>query len=486
MTHNIPSISHWLVTDKDREKAEIKYQLKQLESRLNKFLDAQNEVDFFPAEINALCDALAQKYLSYLQLINNKMIDDCSELPDSHSTLNWQKRYRLIVQLKAQLSTTIHLEEECKVIAEIASLYYHFKKLIKSPYLPSHKHLEGVIKLFSQNDLYSWLIAVIDFWNENEIQDMELSSIFHEWSHTQLQDALNFISAAELVNLVNAIFFYKLYPDKLFNELIHPEKLVSVRMRLGTLHQNIELLENQLYSTALRHGLKPGVDYLFHGDELPQGIMIEVDYEYQEIIQSAIKNLKIKYTHESEEQITIDRLHDLGLAYKFWFNPNRLIDAVMVLQQRLVTEDISEENNLVILYQQMVILYGQLSTTECLDLYGYFANNDTRYLRYTLFSIIQEVPLDWLPELNNSEKNAIHRVFHALQYIMEALREALKIRHVTTEPYIYDLAKDYLQAGRRNRDAVFRIISIYGSEQLHHNDAVEQLFHIIEDASQEV
>ena len=489
MTQNTPTLSHWFVTDDDRVKAEIKYQLKQLESRLNKYLDAHNELDFIPAEVYALCEALAQKYLDYLKLIDNDQISDCSELVVSANTLNWQKQYRLIVHLKEQLFTTANLEEECKLISEIASLYYHFKKIIRSPYLPSNtnnEHLESLNKLFRQNDLNSWLITLVDFWNENDIQNVELSSLFHEWNLKQQQEALDFFSAPELVNLVNAIFFYKLYPDKLFNELIHPEKLVSVRMRLGLLHNYIELLENQLYSTALHHGLQPGVDYLFHGDELPQGIMIEVDEEFREVIQSAIKNLNVKYTHESEEQVTIDRLHDLGRAYKFWFNPNRLIDAVMVLQQRLVKEDVPEENNLLIFYQQMVVLYGQLTTTECLDLYGYFANNDSQYLLYTLFSIIQDTPLDWLPDLNSSEKNAIIRVFHALQCVMEALREALKIRHATTESYIYDLAKEHIQAGRRNRDAVFRIIAIYGCEQPPHNDTVEQLFNVIEDANQKV
>jgi hypothetical protein len=468
MTQNTPSFLHWLVKEDYHVRAKIKYQIKQLESRLNKYLDTQSELDFFPAEVNALSDALANKYFDYLTLIDANYKHGCSELPVSGKTLNWQKQYRLILHLKEQLVKTVNFEEECKLVAEIASLYYHFKKLIKSPYLPSNeinKHLEGLNKLFRQIDLYSWLIALVDFWNEYDTKDIELSSLFHEWNRQQQQSALDFFSTQELVNLINALFFYKLYPDKLFNDLIHPEKLVSVRMRLGHLHHFIEQLEHQLYSTAVQHGLKPEVDYLFHGDELPQGIMIEVDEEFREMIQSAIKELKVKYTPETEEQETIDRLHDLGRAYKFWFNPNRLIDAVMVLQQRLVREDVPEENKLLVFHQQMVVLYKQLTTTECLDLYGYFVNNDSRYLLYTLFAIDKGYSLDWLPAaLNSSEKNAITRVFQALQCVMEALREELKIRHAKTEPYLYDLAKEHCHSERRNRDAVFRIIIIYGGE----------------------
>ena len=488
MPYNTPILSHLFVTDEYRDKAEIKYQIKQLESRLNKYLDVHSELDFFPAEVNALSDALANKYLEYLKLIALDYKHDCFELAVPGTTLNWQKQYRLISHLKEQLSKTAQIEAECKLISEIASLYHHFKELIKTPYLPSNvmsKHLEDLNKLFNENDLQSWLYTLVEFWNEHDVQNLELSSLFHEWNRQQKQSALDFFSKPELVNLVNAMFFYKLYPDKLFNELIHPEKLVSIRMRMGILHQFIEQLETQLYSTAVQYGLKPNVDYLFHGEELPDGIMIEVDEEFREMIQLVIKELKVKHTHESEEQVTIERLHDLGLAYKFWFNPNRLIDAVMVLQQRLVKDDMVEENKLFAFYQEMVVLYRQLTTTECLDLYGYFANNDSRYLLYTLFSIDNDYPLDWLHELNHNEKNAITRVFEALQCVMEALREELKIRHATTAPYIYDLAKEHIQPGRRNRDAVFRIISIYGGETFTHNETVEQLFNLIEDTNQD-
>lgn len=487
MTQNIPDLSHWFVTDDYRALAEIKFQMKQLESRLNKYLNVESELEFFPAEAYTLCHALAHKYLEYLKLIDESKNNACSELPMPGKILNWQKQYQLILHLKQQLSKTTNLEEECQLIMEIAALYYHFNQLTRPPLLSSttSEHSEDFKKIFRKEDLQSWLTAVVDFWNENNVHSVELSSLFHEWNPQQLQVALDYFSAPELVNLVNAMFFYKLYPDKLFKELIHPEKLVSVRARVGLLHHYIELLESHLYGTALQQGLKPEVDYLFHGDELPQGIMIEVDEEFKMIIQSAIKKVKVKYTHESEEQVTLERLHDLGRAYKFWFNPNRLIDAVMVLQQRLVKDDIAEENKLSVFRQKMVLLYEQLSTTECLDLYGYFANNDSRYLLYTLFTIDKGHLLDWLPALNNTEKNAITRVFQAVQCVMEALRDELKIRHAATEPYVYDLAKQQIHTGRRNRDAVFRIIAIYGSEAVTLNNTVEELFNFIENTGQE-
>lgn len=486
MTHNTPGLSHWFVKDDYRAKAQIKYELKHLESRLHQYLDVHSELVYCPDEVSSLCRTLASRYMDYLKLIHNHSTADFIELPEQVKTIGWQERHDLIVYLKQQLSKTACLEEEIKLINEIASHYHQCTQSSSTP-LPqkktdSQQSTNELLQLFYHDNLNIWLSYLVTLWNQNHIWGMEPSLLFRDWSLKEQQDALNLFADAEFIDLVNSIFFYKLYPDKLFNELIHPEKLVSVRMRLGLLHETIELLQRQLYSTALQHGLKPGIDFLFHGDELPQGIMIEVNQEFRENIQLAVKSLKVKVTAENEQQTIIDRLHDLGRAYKFWFNPNRLIDAVMVLQQRLGHNHIADTNQVSAFHQEMLLLYRELTTTDCLNLYGYFANNDSRYLLYTLFTIVHDKPIDWLPVLNLAEKKAVASVFQALQCVMEALRMELKNRHVTTEPYVYDLAKPYLQAGRRNRDAVFRIIAIYGRETVTMSDSVEKLFGFMEDS----
>ncbi|BCA96859.1 hypothetical protein TUM19329_32200 [Legionella antarctica] len=260
MTQNKPDLSHWFDTDDFRGLAEIKFQMKKLESHLNKYLNLENEQGFCPPEANTLCHALAHKYLEYLKLIDGSKYNSCFEFPMPGKTLNWHKQYLLILHLKQQLFRTTSLEEECRLIAEIASLYYHFNQLTRPPLLSTTSNNSELFKkIFRQEELQSWLIAVVDFWNESNVQSLEPSTLFHEWNPQQLQGALDYFSAPDLVSLVNALFFYKLYPDKLFNELIHPEKLVSVRARVGLLHHYIERLESNLYSTALQQGLKPAL-----------------------------------------------------------------------------------------------------------------------------------------------------------------------------------------------------------------------------------
>jgi len=358
---------------------------------------------------------------------------------------------------------------------------YHGSNQSKSVELSETKiFLDNAYKLYQEDNLHDWLASIVNFWNQYDTHDIEFSKLFHQWSIEEQQVALRHFSNPNLVHCINAIFFYKLYPDKLFNELIHPEKLVSVQIRLGVLHHLIEVLQSQLVHFALPHGLKPKLDYLFHGDLLPQGIMIEVDEQVRILIQTTLMQLKVKFTPENEAQVAIERLHDLARAYKYWFNPNRLIDAVMVLQQRLVKIKTTEESNLKVFKEDMVHLYGQLSTTQCLDLYGYFSNKDTQYLLNTLLNIIDEKPFSWLLKPKIEEKKAVESVFNALQSVLEAIRIELKNRNINTDPYITIISKNCNNAGKRNREAVHRIIAIYGGGAITSNESVERLFRLME------
>lgn len=272
-------------------------------------------------------------------------------------------------------------------------------------------------------------------------------------------------------------FFYKLYPEKLFLHEIYPQKLISIRIRLGILHDYIELIQQQLYSHSIQNSLLPGIDHLFHGDELPPGVMIEANESFRGLIQEAIKKLNPSTISLKQEQMGIERLHALIKAYKFWFNPNRLIDAVMVLRQNSVIET----DELWVFEQEMLKFFAKLSTTDCLDLYGYFSNKDTRYLLHAFFSMIQQVVFDWFPLIHKEELSAIKKVFHSLRCVMEALRVELKNRHIITEPYIYYVEKESVHIGQRTRDAIFRVITIYKTRSLTEEGTIKALFQTLEE-----
>ena len=128
----------------------------------------------------------------------------------------------------------------------------------------------------------------------------------------------------------------------------------------------------------------------------------------------------------------------------------------------------------------MVALYQHLTTTECLDLYGHFANNNSRYLLYTLYSIVVGRTFTWLSPLTDEQQQAIERVFQALHCVMESLRVELENRHVHTEPYVDNMYKNNINPGRRNRDVVARILLVYVDEPNGINQSIDSLFNDIE------
>lgn len=483
MSQNKSSLAFWFVTDGQRATARIKYELKELELRLHRLYNMNCMLMSCPKELYVLFQEITNKYSDYLKLMGARQKTCSLRITTCDALSNWQNYFTLFFKLKEKFAKATDLVEEQQLVHEISLLYFQcssqgfFQCDVIDPVIESGAKSGSIKHLFHTNDLELWIVSLVDFWNHQE----ESCFYFQNWSINQLQLGLDFFARDELVNLVNTLFYFKLYPDQLFNEFIHPEKLVSVRTRIGILYSIIETLQKQLFMAAQQKGLTPEVDYLFHGDELPQGIMIEMNQSFTELIKSGIKTLKVHCTKENEFQVTFDRLHDLYRAYKFWFNPNRLIDAVMVLHQRLVPIKTIEDDTLSLFQHEMVLLLERLSTAECLDLYGYFTNKDTRYLLYTLFVITRGDSLDWSPSFNDVEIAAIQRVFQILQSVMEALRIELKNRHILTKPYVYDLAKQSLHISRKNREAVLRIIAIYKCTPVIESEALERLFHSIED-----
>ncbi|MCW8408755.1 hypothetical protein OQJ13_07195 [Legionella sp. PATHC035] len=343
-----------------------------------------------------------------------------------------------------------------------------------------HPQSQEVHQLFSKRQFNLWMEGLVDFLNKNNEVPVTWAALLHQWSVEQLHVVLDYFSNPQFAALVNAIFFYKFHPDKLFTEVIHPEKLISVQMRLGVLHHYIELIQQQLYRVALKNDLTPAVDYFLHNEEPPQGIFIEIHEEHRQLIQAAVKKLRINVSLSQEKPEAGDWLYNLMRAYKFSFNPNRLIDAVMMLQQSLLSEVIEHEQRSVIFREKMVILYHQRSSAECLDLYGYFANEDTRCLLNTFYKFVQGSTFDWLPILNTEERITVLNVFDALSCVLEALRIELKNRNLLAAPYRYDLANPNIDVSESNRNAVFRVLSIYQQLKVIPDNVIEQLFQSIE------
>jgi hypothetical protein len=294
-----------------------------------------------------------------------------------------------------------------------------------------------------------------------------------------IEQLMSRLSQTNHLDMNHAIFFYKLHPERLFKDKLHPEKLISVKTRLMQLYNLIETFHMGLATTLVQKGYAEPQDFLFHGDVLPKGIDIKVDLACRKSIVSAIKLWALPIVG-IDDQSCIHQLQEIFRAYKYWFNPSRLIDVIMNLQEKPMKQNPGMLPSDA-LGKHMLNVFKSLSTSECLDLYGYFSNKDTNYLMKTLLLAQREQEISWLPKLDSSKKRALRRVYEALSCVMNVLCILLNERNIETQPYEHYLEDDkQLTPGRRNRQAVIRVIELYQHDDSQYNDKIDDLFKKLE------
>lgn len=324
-----------------------------------------------------------------------------------------------------------------------------------------------------------WFKVLTDYVNEVGEQmgqfTQQLSMLTNECIlalHRQLLQKNN-------MALINTVFYYKTYPEQLYDEPLHPQKIISIKNRLAMLYQFIEYYQKNLFNLLSQRGMPATQDQLFHGEELPAGIFIEADEAYRLLIGEAVKEWRLVQFVVPDEASHTGRLLDVFRAYKFWFNPIRLIDAAMALKNSYLIASTSKQDDMMAFQRQLQIIYQQLSTTACLDLYGYFANKDSSYLMRSLNAVVNDQVVDGFPLLNHAEKQAVHRVHQSLECLMETLREELDSRMIATAPYDRHDAM-VMKPGRRNLQALYHIVALYQDQPIEENPLLQRLFEQLE------
>ena len=465
-------LQEW-ISNKDNAKALIKYEIRQLEGRLQRcFLRA--DILSNTEDVVTICISLAQFYSRLLEMTPSAGSYKEIIIESKATSSEWGACYTQIQILKQRLTGNRSLEKELQILKAIQEAYQKISQraFAARPTCIEEPSFEFVIKpLSSAQTPEEWINALFDLSHSNHmnLKLAEMSSLSHEELWTLAQP----FKDEAFLQITNAIFYYKLHPEKLFKDSLHPEKLMSIKNKLSLFYEYIEKLRSNLSQSFTQNGLPSFPDYLFHSEELPQGIEIPVDENCYEIIKKMVNSWRVQ-TVPFQQPVIINYLYDFFSAYKFWFNPNRLIDTAMILHQEFLQEFVSFQ-------QQINLCFRQFTTTECLDLYGYFSNKDSCYLMRTLLAIKRGMPLSWLPSINPEEKAAICTVYEALECIMECLRNELSTRHINTDPYIRDVLSKEITPRTRNRNAVLRIMVLYRKECRHApNDVMEKLFAEVE------
>lgn len=475
---------NWLVSDASRLEARIKFDIKQLECHLKMAVERQGEALKPDSRAKQIVLSLIKSYRDYLFILG---VDENNPIPAQHFGTNktnntLQQCYEHILDLQSSLPRLQSQQEKIIQLGLLLGQYQSLADLIAKStvkdFPKEEKQINAHLKnLLAANMPESWLNAMAGLAGACTSSRLDLKLWLDMLPAEQLLKLSHGFHKQEFLDAIHAVFFYKLHPQYLFLKRLHPEKLISIKARLTGFYQFIESLQAALMHILEEKNIAKLRDLLFHGDELPVGIEIEVNTAYRHSIQILLKSLPFCFSSGKNEEIFM-YIEEVFRAYKFWFNPSRLIDAIMVLKQKIASEHPDKASEF---YQQMRELYGQLATTDCLDLYGYFANKASCYLMRTLLSIQQNDNHPWLPELTEQEKQAINNMYEDLNCVMEALREELVSRNIVTKPYDRHLSGKKISPGQRIRATVIRILSLYSKKMANNNSKLEHLFALLED-----
>lgn len=469
-------MGQWLIDESTRNKALLKHEIKLLENRLQKMMGDGKNLRLRTQEAAQCCSDLSIKYANLVALL--KPDDSCDSSSSMIDCGNSPSRcYAAIQTLKQQIYLSMTVVEEIKIIRKLKQHYDYLQIQLNGLQPQSIEYIQyaltGQLKtLLESTSCADLLLSMVAFANDAGEGMFSSLALVAQLNDDEILQFANLLKQQELTVIINNIFFYKFNPQQLFKQMLHPEKLLSVKARLTMLHQLLENLYQIVTQTLKQRGLGELPDRIFHGNELLQGVTINLVNDAQDLIITALKEWRISTVTASDSEIAKNKLADMFLAYKFWFNPDRLIDTIMSLQQQF---GCSPENYKKF-FQDMLDLFQQLSTTECMDLYGYFANKDSCYLMRSLAAMLEDQRIATLPLANHQEKQAIDHVYHALDCVMESLREELMNRGITTIPYARHSTNKPLKPGRRNLDAIKRAMTLYSNPLISENQTLEQLF----------
>lgn len=467
----MPFFLHQWISSQDRASALIKYEIRLFEGYLHRYF-LNNDILTHSEKVVSLCNSLAQFYVRLLEL-NHPTMEHSKKDNFKSTGEDWGSCYTQIQILKQRLLGNLSREKEVQILVSLAQAYRTISQcsltgkptciealngaLLIKPLLNAQYPQEWITALFELSDTKDFNL------NLTVIADLEPDEISH-LAYPFKEDRFR--------RVINAIFYFKVHPETLFKKDLTPDNLISIKNRLSLLYEFIEKLHSNLSQVFYQNGWSSFPDYLFHSEDIPPGVDIPISESDCEMIQTMLaKSLEVK-SPEFHFSRT-NHAYDFFSAYKFWFNPNRLIDIAMVIHQEFSQESVGSFG----FQQQMALCFQPFTTTECLDLYGYFSNKDSCYLMRTLLAIRLGLAHSWLPHLNPNEQAAICKVYDVLDSIMEALRNELASRHIYTEPYSRDVFSKEISPRSRNRNAILRILVLYSKECVHYEDTViEKLF----------
>ncbi|HCA90004.1 MAG: hypothetical protein CMF38_02645 [Legionellaceae bacterium] len=332
----------------------------------------------------------------------------------------------------------------------------------------------SIKSLLQCNSIEKWFMSLIQLANHPSYSTSSINLQIEKLNTTDLLYLNNLFVNLKYVDFINSLYFFKTKPHFLCVNNCSVEQLLAIKNKLSCLYIFIELIQKSTSKVITQRGLVENQDYLFHGEEIQDGIEVSIFLSYRSVILSVLDNYKWYTPIVSEIAPSESAVNQLLKVYTFWFNPSYLVDIAIFFRQK------SFENKLN-LSNYMLKIFKSLSTTTCLSLYGHFANNHTvKFLRLLKATYLSRNNLPFLP-CSKIQIKAVKHVFFIINSIMQAVRTALIKRHIKTQNYRYmRISPKEVLSGKRNCQAIERILTFYCPRILQKNKSLNELFFMLE------
>ncbi|WP_367607347.1 hypothetical protein [Legionella sp. W05-934-2] len=474
MQGNAP-FSDWHSDPKNQSVAELMWLIKNTEAPLNSLLALKFEEAPYEALLKKLeyCTSLLHQLRHFYPPVDYSPKSEPTVSNDRQAIIQrWQ-------QQSIAFKQSANREEKATCIAEMIDCLHKLTMIYQQH--ASSQQFSQKSETLPLESLSSWFLSFIDLIRHQQDNPAWATDFFHQLNTSAYQDLYQMLTHDDTAHLMFHVYYYKLFPDQLSQHSKHPDFLISLDHRLSFLYQRIEqFIETFISISKNLYHLAPK-NFLCHGNQLPKGITLRSKETYRQLIMEGLKKLNSKVAI-TEQTPTAEIIDAIFRSYQFWFNPCRLLDAIFMLCKRL---QLSIHQPLgTTLYSHMVNAFQSLEVDACINLYGYFSNNDTLYLLRVLYYISQGRKLSQLPTLSEAQCQLIDFFYQALMQVTDALSESLNARNLPCKAIEVDKTAKAPSPSKRNLQAILHIIATY-CETAGTGPSLESLFAELEHDTRE-
>ncbi|MGQ3891779.1 hypothetical protein [Legionella sp. CNM-4043-24] len=495
MTNKQSTLFPWLMDDHYHARALVTYNVRLLDARLHQLMapvwrdgtGLYNQPASLLDQLLSCCADLIKRYECLLESPSTEAaVSKLKFEPDLSGC------YLNIQHMKQRMRAALSADEEERCASDLLHHYRNLETLLldfrqlkkhheqlPNASAPEGRQHESINRLLAARHWRDWLMAMVLFAQEQWENAQGCRNQLEQLSDPALLKLYHLFDQPDYISLINSLFLYKINPQSLYEQTLHPEKLMSVQSRLGLMHAFIEFVQASITQVLRQRGYHAAHDYLLHGNSMPSGVTVDNALSFREGIAEAVREWKGSRLLTQNENTMPAAMDELFQAYKFWFNPCRLIDAVMKLQQQLTVNSLNETTRSALFSSQLRLIFCRLTTAQCLDLYGYFSNKSSCYLMRSLLAVIHGQVSGFFPDLDDSDRQAVRQVYNALDCLMNTLIDELRGRHILARAYEREGLD--VKPGRRIVQALQRILYVYALDWEKKNECLDQLFDELDD-----